>query len=104
MALPIAIATRTFAGFEDQMAQVRAVTSATGRDFDKLTQRAKELGRTTSFTAAQVAGAMTELGRAGFQPAEILDAIGSVLNLARATSTDHGQHARRIIPKALVGG
>ena len=88
MALPIAIATRTFAGFEDQMAQVRAVTGATGRDFDKLTQRAKELGRTTSFTAAQVAGAMTELGRAGFQPAEILDAIGSVLNLARATSTD----------------
>ena len=31
---------------------------------------------------------MTELGRAGFKPAEILDAIGSVLNLARATSTD----------------
>jgi hypothetical protein len=27
MALPIAIATRTFAGFEDQMAQVRAVTT-----------------------------------------------------------------------------
>ena len=88
MAVPVGIAVRTFAGFEDQMAQVRAVTGATDRDFGKLTQRAKELGRTTSFTAAQVAGAMTELGRAGFKPAQILDAIGSVLNLARATATD----------------
>jgi len=88
MAVPVGMAVRTFAGFEDQMAQVRAVTGATDRDFAKLTQRAKELGRTTSFTAAQVAGAMTELGRAGYKPAQILDAIGSVLNLARATSTD----------------
>ena len=88
MAVPVGIAVRTFAGFEDQMAQVRAVTGAADRDFAKLTARAKELGRTTSFTAAQVAGAMTELGRAGFKPGQILDAIGSVLNLARATATD----------------
>jgi len=88
MAVPVGIAVRTFAGFEDQMAQVRAVTGAADSDFEKLTQRAKELGRTTSFTAAQVAGAMTELGRAGYKPAQILDAIGPALNLARATSTD----------------
>jgi len=88
MAVPVGVAVRTFAGFEDQMAQTRAVTGATNREFKKLTQRAKELGRTTSFTAAQVAGAMTELGRAGFKPADILDSIGSVLNLARATATD----------------
>jgi len=84
----IAFATRTFAGFSDQMAQTRAVTGATAGEFAGLTEMAKELGRTTSFTAAQVAGAMTELGRAGFKPAEILDSIGPVLDLARATATD----------------
>ena len=66
LAAPLALATRTFAGFDDQMRAVQAVSGATGQEFLSLTETAKELGRTTSYTAAQVAGAALELARAGF--------------------------------------
>jgi TP901 family phage tail tape measure protein len=88
IAVPVAFAVRTFAGFTDEMAKVQAVTQATDAEFKKLTDTAKTLGRTTSFTAAEVGGAMTELGRAGFKPTQILDSIDAVLDLARATSTE----------------
>jgi TP901 family phage tail tape measure protein len=82
------ISTRVFAGFDDRMRVVRAVTGATEQQFASLREEAKRLGRTTSFTAGQVADAMTELGRAGFDPRAILDSTESVLALARATATD----------------
>ena len=91
LGIPIAFATKTFADFEDQMAIVRAVTSASGNDFAKLTDTAKELGRTTSFTAGQVADGMISLGRAGFSAAEILDSIPSVLDLSRASAVELGE-------------
>ncbi len=83
-----AISTRVFAGFDDRMRVVRAVTGATEQQFESLRDEAKRLGRTTSFTAGQVAEAMTELGRAGFDPQAILDSTEAVLALARATSTE----------------
>ena len=70
------------------------MTGAVGEEFDKLTEKAKYLGRTTSFTASQIAGAMLELGRAGFAPQEIDDSIASILNLARATKTDLSESTR----------
>ena len=82
------ISTRIFAGFDDRMRVVRAVTGATEQQFASLREEAKRLGRTTSFTAGQVADAMTELGRAGFDPQAILDSTESVLALARATNTE----------------
>ena len=89
-ALPFALAARTFAGFEDKMAEVKAVTGAVGAEFNALTEEAKRLGRTTSFTARQVAEGMTELGRAGFKANQILASTNHVLNLARGTSTELG--------------
>ena len=83
-----ALSTRVFAGFDDRMRVVRAVTGATEQQFESLREEAKRLGRTTSFTAGQVADAMTELGRAGFDPQAILDSTESVLALARATATE----------------
>jgi TP901 family phage tail tape measure protein len=86
--LPFGLSMKVFSDFDDQMRAVKAVTNATGNEFIALTEKAKLLGRTTSFTASQVASAMLELGRAGFAPQEIDAAIPSVLNLARATGTD----------------
>jgi len=88
LAAGFAISTRVFAGFDDRMRQVRAVTGATEALFQSLREEAKRLGRTTSFTAGQVAEAMTELGRAGFKPEAILSSTEAVLALARATSTE----------------
>jgi TP901 family phage tail tape measure protein len=87
-ALPMALAVKTFADFDDQMRAVKAVTQSTTEEFQRLTHVAKELGRTTSFTAAQAAGIMGELGRAGFTANQIEDMTGAVLDLARATGTD----------------
>ena len=49
---PLALSTKVFAGFDDQMRAVQAVIGATGKEFDMLTEKAKYLGRTTSFSAA----------------------------------------------------
>jgi TP901 family phage tail tape measure protein len=92
-ATPFALATRVFANFGDQMAKVRAVTGATEADFASLEKQAKQLGRTTSFTASQVAEGMLALGRAGLDPAQIEAATPKVLALARATDTELGQAA-----------
>ncbi len=101
-AVPFILAARTFAQFEDKMAEVRAVTNATEGDFKALTEQAKELGRTTSFTAREVAAGMTELGRAGFAAIEILAAMPAVLDLARGTATELGR-AAEITAAALRG-
>lgn len=93
IALPMVGATKVFAAFDDQMRLTKAVTGSTGKEFDNLTQKAKYLGRTTSYTASQVAGSMVELGRAGFKSKEIENAIGPLLNMARATGTDLSQAA-----------
>ena len=93
LTLPFALAERSFAGFDDKMRLVQAVTSATGEQFDALTKTAQRLGRDTSFTAQQVADAMIGLGRMGFDPTEIVSAIDSVLNLSRATGTDLAESA-----------
>lgn len=87
-AAPAAYATKIFAAFDDQMRIVQAVSGATGKAFDELTSRAKELGRTTAFTASQVAEGMAGLGRAGFKSDEIDKAIASVMALSSATATD----------------
>jgi TP901 family phage tail tape measure protein len=88
IATPLAFATKTFAGFDDAMRAVGAVTNSTAAELESMTTVAKELGRTTSFTAVQVAQLMTELGRAGFKPDQVNAMTGAVLSLARATGTD----------------
>jgi len=90
---PFVAATRAFAAFDDQMRMVGAVTGATGADFDTLTQKARKLGKETSFTAAQVAEGMTALGRMGLNSKEIEAAIQPMMNLAKATGTDLAQAA-----------
>jgi TP901 family phage tail tape measure protein len=67
---------------------VLGLSGPTDAEFAKLTDRAKYLGATTSFAASEVASLMTELGRAGFKPDQIMDMTAAVMNLARATGTD----------------
>ncbi len=90
---PLAMAAKTFAGFDDEMRMARAVTGATEAEFGRLTETAERLGRETSFTAREVAQGMTAMGRMGFKAEEIDAATPAVLNLARATGTDLGEAA-----------
>ncbi len=86
--IPLAFSAKKFAEFDDAMRSVKAVTQASQDEFIKLTNTAKELGRTTSYTAVEVANLMAELGRAGFKPDQVNAMTGAVLSLARATGTD----------------
>ena len=92
-AAPFAWAGKAFADFDDQMRMVKGVTGAIGKEFESLTQVAQTLGRETSFTAKQVAAGMTSMGRMGFRPKEIENAIAAVLDLSRATGTELGEAA-----------
>ena len=87
MLTPITYSVRQFKEFDDTMRLVRAVTRATMNDFQKLSDKARLLGKTTSFTSQQVADAMANLGRAGFDTKQIDGMIKHVMNLARATQT-----------------
>jgi TP901 family phage tail tape measure protein len=81
-------AVRTLASFGQEMSTVAAVTGATGAEFEALTERAKNLGATTRFTASQAAAAMTNLARAGFSVSETMETVGDTLLLAQAGALD----------------
>ena len=93
---------RSFRDFEFQMAKVRAVTSASDKDFKLLSDTAKDLGRSTFFTAQQVSELQTNFGKLGFSTKEILDAQEATLLLATATDTDLARAA--IVAGASVRG
>lgn len=74
--------------FEAEMSKVEAISGATGRDMDKLTEKAKELGASTIFSAQQAAEAMEYMAMAGWETSEMLDGIEGVMNLAAASGAD----------------
>jgi len=97
---PAAMGIKTLISYDDQMRELQAVTKSAAAtaegaaaDFVMLDDKIRQLGRTTSYTATQVAAGATELGRAGFEPKEINDTIDAVLNLGKATRTELGPAA-----------
>lgn len=79
--------------FEASMNRVQGLTGATGDELETLSDQAKELGRTTQFSASQAADAMGFLGMAGFETTEILATMPDVLNLAAAAQMDLAETA-----------
>lgn len=84
LTLSAAYAVKTVLDFEKSMAQVKAITRATGAEFDALNAKAKELGRETRFSTAEAAEAMRFLAQAGLRTNEVLTASRDVLSLAQA--------------------
>jgi hypothetical protein len=82
------ISAATFITLEQSLAQVRAVSGATVTQFKLLSDNAMELGRTTKFTASEVAGLQLAFSKLGFKPEEIVDATAATLDLAIATGED----------------
>lgn len=78
----------TFASFEQQMAKVHSVTGASDAEFKMLNDTARELGRTTIFSASQVAQAETFMGMAGYTADEIKNSLAPTLDLAAASGEE----------------
>lgn len=70
--------------FQAAMSRVGAVSGATGEDFAKLEAQAKELGRSTVWSASQAAEGMQYLAMAGFKTNDILATMPGMLSLASA--------------------
>lgn len=88
---PFFISIRAIAEFEDKMRFVQGVMSATEQEFHNLEVAAEAFGRTTRFTGIQAAEALVQLGRAGFQADEAIQALPVTLNLAQAAVIDIGR-------------
>ena len=73
--------------------EVQALTGATGTEFEALSNQAKELGKTTMFSATQSANAMSELASAGFTTTEIMSAMPGLLDLAASGNIDLAEAA-----------
>lgn len=78
----------TFVQFRQEMNNVRAITDATDRQFERLKGTALELGRTTQFTATDAARAMAFLARTGLDVNQTIAVLPGTLNLAAATAVD----------------
>ena len=73
------------AEFEAAMSRVQAISGATGKDLDALTEKAKELGASTKYSAPEVAAAMEEMAKAGWNTQQILEGMEGVLDAAAAS-------------------
>lgn len=74
--------------FDDSMAQVAAVSGATGDELDALREKAKEMGSSTKFTASEAADAFNYMAMAGWKTEDMLGGIEGILNLAAASGSD----------------
>ena len=81
-------AVKTEADFDCAMSQVAAVSGATGKDFDALRNKAREMGAKTKFSATEAAEAMNYMAMAGWKTEDMLDGIEGVMNLAAASGED----------------
>lgn len=88
--------------FSKGMNILKAVTLSTELQMDSMRKVARELGRTTAFTAGQAANAMGVLGLAGLKTKEIIGAIPSVLSLAAAGGFEL-KDAAEVLVKAMKG-
>ena len=83
----------TFTEFEFTMAKVKAVSGATEDEFKRLSDSAQELGRSTFFTASEVANLQLNLSKLGFTVTEIESATEATINLSIATGSDLARSA-----------
>ena len=74
--------------FEAEMSTVQAISQATNKDLDRLSKKAREVGKTSVFSATEVGEAMEYMGMAGWKTEEMLAGIEGVVNLAAASGED----------------
>lgn len=74
--------------FEASMSKVAAISGATGDDLKALTDKAKEMGATTKFSASESADALQYMAMAGWKTEDMLNGLEGIMNLAAASGED----------------
>ena len=95
---------RTLSQFSTALSKIEALLGdrAVGGAMAALTEKARELGATTVFTATQAAEGMQFLTLAGFDALEVFQAIGPALTLAQAGTLGLGE-AADIVSNIMAG-
>lgn len=88
VAFPIATAVREFARFNDTIRTFKAISGASNQQMGAMENQIRNLGKTTAFTAKQVADGAVELSRMGLDVNEVGSALPAALNLVRATGEE----------------
>ncbi len=97
-----AAAIKTTADFDESMSNVSAISGATGEDFDKLRDKAREMGAETKFSASEAADAMSYMAMAGWKTDDMLNGISGIMDLAAASGADLATTSD-IVTDALTG-
>lgn len=85
VAAGFAVAVNSAADFEHRMSAVKAVSGASQAEMETLRNKALQLGKDTSFSAAESALAIEELAKAGISVPDIMNgAADATVNLAAA--------------------
>ncbi len=78
------------ADFQEQMSAVQAISGASGGDLKKLSEKARQMGATTKFTATEAGEAMEYMAMAGWKTKDMLGGIEGIMNLAAASGEELG--------------
>ena len=74
--------------FDSTMSEVKAISGSTGKEYDALRAKAKEMGAKTKFSASEAGEAMTYMAMAGWKSKDMIDGIEGIMNLAAASGED----------------
>ncbi len=83
-----AAAVKTAADFEKGMSGVQAICGATGEELTKLSEKAKEMGAKTKYSATEATDAFKYMAMAGWDSSQMLNGIEGIMHLAGATEED----------------
>lgn len=81
-------AVKGYADFEEEMSAVKAISGATSEEFQKLNEKAIQMGADTKFSALESAQAFKYMGMAGWKTSEMIGGIAGIMNLAAASGED----------------
>lgn len=76
------------ADFEDGLNRAAVIAGANADELQALSNKAKEMGRTTKFSATQATEALQYMGMAGWKTEQMLDGLEGIMNLAAASGED----------------
>ncbi len=81
-------AVKTAADFEGAMSNVQAISGASAGELGRLTDKAKEMGAKTKFSATESADAFSYMAMAGWKTEDMLNGIEGIMYLAGASGED----------------
>ena len=89
-------AIKRFAELEAATARVGAVTGTAGKELEALRKNTLDVAGATTFTAIEIAGLQTELGKLGFSAKEIQASTLPIANAAQALGVGLGDLAQKV--------